>query len=39
VRLSIKQAFAEIERQVKKHQSRLRRDYQWKRKRRRALVV
>jgi ribosomal subunit interface protein len=33
VRASCKQAFSELEVQVKKHQSRLRRDYQWKRKR------
>ncbi len=33
VRTSCKQAFSELESQVKKHQSRLRRDYQWKRKR------
>ena len=36
VRQSVKQAFAELEEQVKKHQSKLRRDYQWKRKRPRA---
>ncbi len=36
VRLSVKKAFAELEGQVKKHQSKLRRDYQWKRKRARA---
>jgi ribosomal subunit interface protein len=39
VRLSIKQAFVELEAQVKKHQSKLRKDYQWKRKRLRAEVV
>ena len=33
VRACCKQAFSELEAQVKKHQSRLRRDYQWKRKR------
>ena len=33
VRLSVKHAFAELEDQIKKHQSRLRKDYQWKRKR------
>ncbi len=38
VRLSVKNAFAELEGQVKKHQSRLRKDYQWKRKRARAEV-
>lgn len=36
VRSSVKQAFAELEAQIKKHQSRLRKDYQWKRKRPRA---
>lgn len=36
VRTSCKQAFSELEGQVKKHQSRLRRDYEWKRKRPRA---
>ena len=39
VRSSVKRAFAELEGQIKKHQSRLRRDYQWKRKRPRAAVV
>ena len=39
VRQSVKEAFAEIKGQVKKHQSKLRRDYQWKRKRPRAVVV
>jgi len=38
VRLCVKHAFAEIEGQVKKHQSLLRRDYQWKRKRPRSAV-
>ena len=32
-RAACKQAFTELEVQVKKHQSLLRRDYQWKRKR------
>jgi ribosomal subunit interface protein len=32
-RSSCKQAFAELEGQVKKHQARLRKDYEWKRKR------
>jgi ribosomal subunit interface protein len=36
VRAACKQAFGELEVQVKKHQSRLRRDYEWKRKRPRA---
>jgi ribosomal subunit interface protein len=33
VRASCKQAFSEMESQLKKHQSRLRKDYEWKRKR------
>jgi ribosome-associated translation inhibitor RaiA len=33
IRAACKQAFGELEVQVKKHQSLLRRDYQWKRKR------
>jgi len=33
VRTSCKKAFTELEAQVKKHQSRLRKDYEWKRKR------
>jgi ribosomal subunit interface protein len=33
VRSSLNLAFAELEGQVKKHQARLRHDYQWKRKR------
>ena len=36
IRAACKQAFGELEMQVKKHQSRLRRDYEWKRKRPRA---
>ena len=39
LRLSAKQAFADLERQVKKHQAKLRRDYQWKRKRSRFEAV
>ncbi len=39
VRASCKQAFSELEVQVKKHQSRLRRDYEWKRKRPRARAI
>jgi len=35
-RASCKQAFSELQTQVKKHQSRLRRDYEWKRKRPRS---
>jgi ribosome-associated translation inhibitor RaiA len=40
-RTSCKKAFTELEAQVKKHQSRLRKDYEWKRKRPRvgSLVV
>jgi ribosome-associated translation inhibitor RaiA len=38
VRASAKAAFAEIERQVKKHQEKLRKDYLWKRKRPRATL-
>ena len=38
LRAMCKKAFAELESQVKKHQSRLRKDYQWKRKRARAGV-
>jgi ribosomal subunit interface protein len=33
VRASCKKAFSELEEQVKKHQARLRKDYEWKRKR------
>ena len=33
VRTSCKKAFSELEDQVKKHQARLRKDYEWKRKR------
>lgn len=33
VRTSCKKAFSELEAQVKKHQSKLRKDYEWKRKR------
>jgi ribosome-associated translation inhibitor RaiA len=36
VRKSVKAAFAEIETQLKKHLSLLRKDYEWKRKRPRA---
>ena len=39
VRSSVKQAFTELEGQVKKHQSRLRKDYEWKRKRPREPVL
>jgi ribosome-associated translation inhibitor RaiA len=34
VRAACKQAFTELEAQVKRHQSRLRHDYEWKRKQR-----
>ena len=37
VRQSTKLAFLELESQVKKHQARLRKDYEWKRKRERTL--
>ncbi len=33
IRAACKKAFVELEVQVKKHQSRLRKDYEWKRKR------
>jgi ribosome-associated translation inhibitor RaiA len=33
VRTSCKQAFSELEAQVKKHQAKLRKDYEWRRKR------
>jgi ribosomal subunit interface protein len=39
LRASCKEAFTELEVQVKKHQSRLRKDYEWKRKRPRPLPV
>jgi ribosomal subunit interface protein len=39
VRAACKEAFTELEVQVKKHQSRLRKDYEWKRKRPRSLPV
>lgn len=39
VRTSCKKSFSELEGQVKKHQSRLRKDYEWKRKRRRDTVA
>ena len=35
-RASCKQAFSELQTQVKKHQARLRKDYEWKRKRPRS---
>ena len=38
VRTSCKQAFSELESQVKKHQARLRKDYEWRRKRPRERV-
>jgi len=39
VRASCKKAFSELEVQVKKHQERLRKDYEWKRKRPRARPI
>ncbi len=33
VRACVRQAFADLKRQVKKHQEKLRHDYEWKRKR------
>jgi ribosomal subunit interface protein len=39
VRASCKKAFSELEAQVKKHQSRLRKDHEWKRKRPREEVL
>jgi len=39
VRASCKKAFSELESQVKKHQERLRKDYEWKRKRPRARPI
>jgi len=39
VRSCCKKAFSEIESQLKKHQSRLRKDYEWKRKRPRPRVA
>jgi ribosome-associated translation inhibitor RaiA len=38
VRTSCKKAFSELEAQVKKHQARLRKDYEWRRKRPRERV-
>ena len=38
VRASVRKAFSELKTQLKKHQSRLRKDYEWKRKRARAEV-
>jgi ribosome-associated translation inhibitor RaiA len=38
VRLSVKHAFSELEQLIKKHRSKLRKDYEWKRKRPRALA-
>jgi ribosomal subunit interface protein len=39
VRGSVRQAFADIERQVKKHKEKLRHDYEWKRKRARSFAT
>jgi ribosomal subunit interface protein len=38
IRSSAKGAIAELEKQVKKHQQKLRKDYEWKRKRARGLI-
>ena len=38
VRASCKKAFSELEAQVKKHQAKLRKDYEWRRKRPRVAV-
>jgi len=38
-RASCKKAFSELEVQVKKHQQRLRKDYEWKRKRPRTRAI
>jgi ribosome-associated translation inhibitor RaiA len=39
VRLSVKHAFGEIEDLVKRHQSKIRREHEWKRKRPRAAIA
>jgi ribosomal subunit interface protein len=39
VRTSIKAAFAELERQLKKHQAKVRREHEWKRKRGRSAAL
>lgn len=39
VRLSVKHAFVEIEKLVKKHQSKLRKDYEWKKKAKRSAIA
>jgi ribosome-associated translation inhibitor RaiA len=39
VRTSCKQAFSDLVAQVKKHQAKLRKDYEWKRKRPRSYVA
>ena len=38
VRLSVKHAFGEIEKLIKKHQSKLRREHEWKGRRSRAIA-
>ena len=38
VRASVRRAFADLHRQVKKHQEKLRHDYEWKRKRPRSFA-
>jgi ribosomal subunit interface protein len=39
VRTSVKQAFSDLERQIKKHQGKLRREHEWKRKRTRRAAI
>ena len=39
LRASCREAFVELEKQVKKHQARLRKDYEWKRKRPRTRPI
>lgn len=39
MRLSVKDAFAELTGQIKKHQAKLRRDYQWKKRKRMATAT
>lgn len=39
MRLSVKDAFAELTGQIKKHQAKLRRDYQWKKRKRVAAAI
>jgi len=39
VRMSVKDAFSELTGQIKKHKAKLRRDYQWKKRKRAAAVA